>query len=752
MQQAISRDDVYGPELVASLAGRTVEVASATVDRELRDPFAGGSFRAAGVTLDVAEGANVVQSVATPWDPSTVWPPAPESAASLTLNTGAGPVALLTRGRVTAASGGSTGRTVTVEVADAYQSLDKSISWESVAEAMPATADGGDRRFVGMWTPSITDTILRRCGWYSTPNVQAYSVLSVPAQGTLWPERGEVTAAGPADASLADFPRFGVTEWGFGTYSASATYTVAGGYTIKERGRVELSAMTSAFGADDGTGRVSVMTGTAGGFVNLVWSKSSASLRIGGDGMTGAAVATVARADGLLYATVERVSDTSVKVTLRSGTNTQTVTVAVPSSIVTGAVSTCSILVDGARSGGFQVAFPGVSGGLVNWTANAVLHPRASGTNRLVARPAVESENCADLLAQQCEAEGGTYWIDETGILHWWDMALLESRSVVASLTSEDDVAATGFKWSHDLSRVKSKVHVKWREAAQEFSSLANVDLWQGSGITLLPGQIYEAFVEIPDDEVWLNVDDSLNAPNEGGNDDFNYAIGSWFAGVVENQDQWAHNLGTLTCSFTKVTERAYRLRLLWSGTGRCIMKTISRDANWSTLWKPRRDMSMPVVRGRSKVSFTDRDTVGAATGPTSAPEYTIDAGWWIQYEAQAQYTANLAAERLTVPQPVLSSIDLVPIPGLQLGDVVRITDADVTRLTIEGIVLTDSRSLNAQMDMEHSITVRPLSVTRNSVSWSEWATEARPKSWHEWYLNQQSTWSAWGADPLAKE
>src|SRR5699024_12256875 len=50
----------------------------------------------------------------------------------------------------------------------------------------------------------------------------------------------------------------------------------------------------------------------------------------------------------------------------------------------------------------------------------------------------------------------------------WWDLARLEARSSVASLNSSDDIAESGFSWSHDLSQVKSGVLVKWREPLAE--------------------------------------------------------------------------------------------------------------------------------------------------------------------------------------------------------------------------------------------------------------------------------------------
>lgn len=753
MQQGVVRADVYQPSVSATVGGVSVDPSRVSVSRAMPDPAVGGGMRAASVTLDVTHGPDVASKVSTPWDASS-WPPEPEAGASVSMDVGGGPVPVLTGGKVISASGSTSSREVEVELADKYQTLDQTISWEQVAAAMPSRVDDGVRRFVGMWTPSITDTILRRCGWFSTPPVQAFSVMSVPAQGTMWAERGEVMTS--SDASTGSgFPRFGVTPWGVGTTDANATYTVSGGYSIKSRGRVELSAMTMA---SLGTGRVTAEVGTTGGLVRLAWSNTSGSVWIGGAGMTLAAVATVPRADGLLYATIEYVSDTSVRVILRSGTNSETVTVTVPAAITTGACDLTGVLIQDARSAGFQVAFPGVSGALANWTPNAVIHQRVTDMNSLVVRGGVEAASCIDLLNEQCEAEAATYWIDETGVLHWWDLRELEKRGTVAHLSSAEDISSAGFSWSHSLASVKSGVTVKWTEAAQSFSSRATIDLWQGNGATLQPGTTnQEQIISVPDGEMWIMPDLALSRVGDGSFDNFNAGRRSHYGAVLTGagtaSDTWAQLSGSLSVSATRISDTAFKITSSWTGSAReAVQRTPGEDTE-SGLWKRRRDFDLPIIRGKSRITTTHRAYTSTITGPPTAPEMVVDAGRWIQSEGQAKITADYYAERVTIRQPVLSSVGLVPVPGLQLGDIVTVHDDHVTHLSIRGVVVEDDRSIEAGMTLSHSVAIRPLEVSRNRVSWAEWATEARPKTWREWYLNQQpSTWAEWGSAPLAKE
>ena len=118
MQQPVLRRDVYGPGLTATVGGRSVDVVSASVDRGLPDPLVGGSLAAAGVEFTAVEGGEVASTVATPWDPASSWPPAPEASVSVSMDVGAGPVPVLSGGRVVSASGGTGGREVRVEAAD----------------------------------------------------------------------------------------------------------------------------------------------------------------------------------------------------------------------------------------------------------------------------------------------------------------------------------------------------------------------------------------------------------------------------------------------------------------------------------------------------------------------------------------------------------------------------------------------------------------------------------------------------------
>ena len=729
----------------AVVNGKTVELSSVRVSRALPDPLSADRLSAAEARFTAVEGDDVTRTVATPWDPSTVWPPAPESPVSVSMDSGAGPVSVLTNGRVVSASGGTGGREVAVEAADLYQSLDKTISWDALADAMPSESDAVQARYLGLRASYVTDRILRHCGWYSTPPRLPFCVFSAPATGSMWPEVGVVRTSG--SQSSGGYPGFFTEPWGSGVTDVSAEYATVGNYSIKSRGRIELTAVAGRL--NGGTMRVEAVPG-AGDTVRLAWTDATASVWVTGPAGTAVAAVSLPRAVGdFLYATVAYVSDTSVHVTLRAGGASVSATVSTRASLTTGIVGTTRINGDGVGAG-FQVAFPSSAGSLTTWVPNAVVYERTSNANTLHVLPPVEGGNCADLLASQCAAQNATYWIDETGVLRWWDLGRLDARPNVATLNSDDDIGEAGFSWSHDLSSVKSRVAVQWREPLRERSWWADVDLWRGSGSSLQIGaEPQEEWIRVPDDEVWIMPDLSFDRLGTSGTLlDFNRGVGSWYGAVFENVNAWS---SSLFVSVERVTDAAFKLRTTVSAgsSGTIIQKTLPEDTSSSPLWMSRRGVDLPILRGRAKYTLTERVTLSAAAGPPSAPEHVIDAGFWIQRADQAQYTADYAGARLTVPQPVLSSVALIPVPGLQLGDMVTVADTAVTRLTVRGVVIEDSRSIDAGMGISHSVAIRPVAVSRNGVTWQEWAAAASPKTWSQWATSEGGTWQEWGTNPL---
>lgn len=736
---------MFEPEVSVRLGSLDVDASRVDVDRELPDPFMGGGFAAATGTVAATVGADVADRVPTPWDPSTAWPPVPEAFARIRTDMGDGSVQSLT-GRVSAVSGGTSGREVTVEVADRYQTLDRPVSFRALGSRMPHPSPGQGTRYVGLNTLSITDMILRRCGWYATPPLLGHVALSVPANGTMWPEVGNLETSG---SYLSDniFPIFWRVPWGLGVTQVDATYGMQPAiHSVKSRGRMEMAAMTNFISADRNWTYLSAQA--ANGEFRLEWTPNSVRVLATNSAGNLFTAANIARSDGLAYAQIEYVTDSSVRVTLQSGSVSQSATVSVRSSIVTGPIVTAAIKGD-HLGGGFQVAFPSQGGTLTGWTPTVRMRRRDS-SHLIDVWPPMQNVNCADLLREQCEAEAATFWIDEQGVLQWWHLDELDKQTNTATLTADDHIGEGGFSWSHDLSAVKSSVSVEWKNVSVSVWSEFMFDLWQGSGQSLDPGQTVEDFITAPNDEVWIVPDLSFRRVGVEGDSmtDFNLGRGSFHGGVVRGGSAWAQTEANLTINIQRVTDSAFKYSITWGGTTGVELKT-PNDVSNIAISQNRRSFSLPILRGKSKYKAVDETYTAAQAGPSTAPELSIAGGWWIQRQSQAQAVADYVASRVTVPQPVLSAVDVVMWPGVQLGDVVTIREDAVSHLTIRGLVVGDSRSMGD--GFSHSLTVRPITVTRDGVTWAEWGEFMQGSAWNTWGSSQAGkTWTQWGNDPLA--
>ncbi|PWH05189.1 hypothetical protein DEO23_14000 [Brachybacterium endophyticum] len=756
MQRGLPSGHTLRGSVTTTLGGRTVDPSAVSIDREYADGLpGGGSFTAASGEVTYTPGADVVSQVSTPWAP-TPGVPSPEDTVSLSLNAGVGPVPVLPQGRVADASGALSSRDVTVGFTDLYRSLDQSISWDAMASRMVAEGDGGYWRNPGLFGVSVVDRIFRHCGWYATPYRIPGTIVSAPMQGSAWPEAGKLDRAERLSVPGAA-PGWITSPWGMQARDATLTYTPIAQRAISDNG-LEITTMLPP---DSGTARI--VCWFAGRRVQLVWSDVQVFVSVEQPVGSFANVVTLSRTaigtDEAITARVTRRAAGRVVVEIRTnrGTTSGTGETALTDGVMTSNLETVSVYGEG-RIGAFQVSFPSVPFSIQGWRPSAVIHARAGIPNRLQVLPPAEGENCADMLEQLATAEYATYWIDETGVLQWWDLDRLAARGSVATLTTADHV--TAMKWSNSLASVYSRVVVKWKTTALSVSFKERIDLWQGNGETISPGDTLEDFITAPDNEVWLMPDLAFTrAGSVGYSFDFNHAIGSFFGGVVPGEgdtpDYWSSTAGVLGFTIQKITDAAFKTTTTWNGTATVVARTLDSEAE-SALWRIRRSFNLPILRGRMKYILNDAATTSTQSGPAGTQEMTVDVGRWIQYEDEAQNLADRLAGVVTTPSPELSDVSIVPAPGLQLGDKITISDPLISRLTYQGVIYADSRSISTSgsgLDMTHTIRFRPTAVSRNGgATWAEWASTVRPDTWKQWAADQGGTWNQWGADPLGAE
>lgn len=762
MQQGILRRPVYNISVDAQVGGNKIALTNYEIERDLPDPFTSSpSFTSASGSLDGIAGPEVTTTVATPWDADTAWPPAGETGVEVTMDVGQGPVTSMTKGRVLGSNGSSSTREVHVEFSDRYQSLDKTITWEPLHRRMPSHEsyawDWTKMRYVSLLSGAITDTILRNCGWHMTPPKIGYTSLSIPATGTMWPEAGWCLTSGRAGGG---YPSWGRAPWGFAVGDFVGNYRLAGSYSIKSRGRVELCVMAEPHTTYS---RMSVLSPTNAGLFRLQWTSTQAQLYVrNASGAYQQAVA-VPWTRGMIYATIEYVSDTQVRCIMRTDDVEWTPQLFTCDPLATTSIADrCDLVIQGLSSG-FQVAFPSTSGGIFGWKSNVNYRPRIANANNLIVRPPVEGRNCLELLKEQAEAEAATFWIDEKGIFQWWDLARLEGRDPVETITAATDITDKGFSWEHTDAAVKSRVSVQWTDTLTEMHPEYTITLWQGNGETVQAGvaeEPKEAWIDVPENEVWIMPDTSILRVGTADVADFNNNIGSWYGAIIPGKtetenDRWAYpedGSFLVTLEQVGITATAFKTTTQWTGSTAVVQQTLGLGTP-STLWKIRRGMDLPIIRGRGKVTTAKRLTYGVHLGPETAPEESIDTKWWLQFPDQAQYLADYVSARVTIPQPVLSSIDVAPMPGLEIGDVVEVFENRVLRATVRGVIVSDKRTIKATDDgitFDQGIALRPTHISANGVLWQEWAAFIRPMAWQGWATTQAGEqWQQWGAAPL---
>lgn len=760
MQQPVPSGDVFKPSASVSIGALAVDASSVSVQRELPDPLAGGSLSSATASIVATVGSDVESGTSTPWDAYDAWPPRPESPARVDMNVGPGDVRSLT-GRVQEVSGGTGDRSVSVDVADLYQTLDRTISWGPLSDMMPDPAQGAQPRYVGLHSAAITDQILRHCGWYATPPRVGFTVFSVPAMGTMWPENGTLVSSNSFQHPEGGvYPFFNTSSWGLGVNRVDAVYTFAS-YSLANRSRMEMTVMTDdIIGAPDRNSSYYRVSTSGGQYFSIAWTPTTVNVWTVDGGGNAVLAGTGPRVPGaLIYVKVDRTSGDNITCHLMiDGELVNTRSISVHTNVINQGFSRAEIRGD-MLGGGFQLAYPGsTQNSLNNWSPTATIH-RGGTSHMLKFRPQVAGENCADLLWQQCEAQGGTFWIDEHGVLQWWDLQELERRGDEFTVTSEDNVSEEGFSWSHALSSVKSRVVVKWTDHTLRHSLWSRVHLWQGTGETVTDGGAIEEFINVPDDEIWIEPDLAFTRIGDGAGSggasttDFNRGRRSWWGGVLQDADDWAYpgSAGFLTFSIERITGDTFKYSLSRQGAVDAEMRTPGAMSATSVS-RNKRSFALPILRGKMKYELVEMEYASGQTGPSTAPEHVIDGGWWIQEPEQAARIADYAAARLCVPHPELSAVSLVMIPGVQLGDIVTVEDKSDTGLTIRGIVTADSRSMDDSMGVEHSISVRPLQVTKNRVKWHEWGQFVSPSTWEQWGTDwQNNTWQQWGINPLAE-
>lgn len=734
---------------VYSISGRVLlngtdigaDVVSVSLGRDIPDamPGSSGAFRAATATVVADMSAVVSSRTQHPWNRTANWPPSPADTVEIWLSDGANEWRQI-KGSVEEPSGDTDSAVVTFTVVDRYAALERTVNLPALSDAMPALVDANYYRYIGLQSCYITDSVLRQSGRHATPSMSDGCFVSVPFQGSTWPERGTcVSSAKLAPDEIGNaYPNWYQSPYGLKVHNLNSSYSPliwSGQDTVFDQPMEITQEIVDARGGST--------------FIYVAFDRGQLALAVSNT----AVFARYYPSTGA-YVNLAQVSKPGIdRVTMRFSRSGNTLTAEIRTRSTSGALSTAvsgtTTLLAGdlagpvtliratgtGAQGAFQAAYPAAAWSRLGQAASAVLHVDSSGRNRLVGLPAQVNASSTDLLSQQAEAEFASWWIDENDVLQWWDRDLLIAQPSVATLTAADHVKS--IPWTHGHGSLRREVSVDYRPPAVTAKWRTDLTLWEGSGETYSQGDTDETFVNVPDDEIWLGVDYenptrySTVTPNYYA---INRGIRTVIGGIAVGTDGAERLTGSIAPGVRRVTDNSFAFSVQVNALGSDEQAALQFPRESSTdpaLWARWRGKPLSILRGKKKLVFQDGRAVAALTGPSTVPDFVHNAGWWIQTPEYAQDIANYAAKILTVDQPLIDGIEIMPVFNLQAGDVITVSDPEVMGVCIRALVI--GNTINADFGngaATQSLKLRPLLVLLNGKTWGEFGASYKDQPW----------------------
>lgn len=721
--------DVLEP--VARVVHRGVdrEVSGLSLSRELPSSFheqvrgIGGITQATG-SVDWSARSDVVESHPTGFNRVGNWPPRTRDTVDVFTGyrTATGDLLAKQLTGFVSKSSGDPLEGFGSGLVDLIARLDRKVNLPPLLPIMPPLVQGGDWRGIGLYPTFFTDFAARAGRFYSTPPMSTNCVFSAPLMGSAWPERGTLVTGRTFSNMTLSPAVWQETPWGMGCSDAYLVYSPSGTTTLNRP--MEITAMTPP----------APFAGWS--YIAAVWGSSNIQLRftdgIAAGQINGITAVSLSYVEGNIFTLRVVPSGGTMTLTLRDAAGREATT---STAILSGSGNSMTEVrvaseTAGALIGGAQVAFPPTAWVAVNYERTAFITPAAHNAT-LRASPAIIDKSARSILEEQSTAELAALWFDGDGNLQWKNRDRLVSDAPVLTLTSKDHLLS--LPWEEDFAGVASRVEVKSRIAAAvtQFKH-PRVEVWRSNyGDVELDGtEVFEEVLHPDADEDWIMVDTSFNndfadnraqrgsdvrvyylvyngEPGETGVSGAEGTRSDYAIATLEFMDHRTYKLTTRVLEVSKAGYAEYEFSLKIPSkqqidTGLDAQPWRAGDGG----------ESFPVVRAFGKVRWADITTVADA-GVWDAPVLTHDVGWYVQDPGALFSIANLVATNTTTPRSFLRGVSIVPDARLQLGDIVTLSDPDLTGISYRCLVvgLEDSFT-SAPTTWEQTCNFRVLSTT----------------------------------------
>lgn len=712
------------------------------IDRDLdgdlpEQVVAGSGIKQATGSIVWDQDQDLTGTSANPWNPGAGWLPAQGVQVIIYVSDGVTEWAQFVG--VIDENSGDVGSLPTSTIVDYIDYLNRPVSHSTVLRLHPPKSEGADYLGVGMSSAYPVDRALRRCGLYATPAMEPGVAFSVPAQASMWPEYGTLTAAGSFTGGTKPHADNYRASWGWCLADFSCSYTP--GITITRTDPIQL---TARIGLDH-----------AGNFtLNAFYGATRIQLAVAGSRTA------IARLDGTdVVSLVMEPGFTIITLQVKAGawtlkTNggaTATGSAAIPAGVDLSTITTTGDA--DTRAAGMQISKPPAGQEFKALSHNNTYYQETGLFAGLMdVLPSYVDRPAIDLLTEISKANLAAMWFNEIGQFRFIGSDILRSQAPAQTITTLDDIRS--LSWSDARLGMRSKVRVKYRLPILNRSRYSNVLLWQGSGETMGSGQEKSLIAEAPAGEDWAEIDHGA-VGTAGGLTAFNAGQGTWVGGYLEDgAGAWSSSAGYNTWDpIVTLDERTrlFKVTTITLPAGKTYVLATPDDA---TNYFPRfRGFSFPVLRGRAKVTWTDASVESVIAGPSGFPELEHDAGPWA---VQADNTviqdriADFVAEQVTVPAPTIPGLRVGYDPRRQLGDVVTISSPDLMGVTINALIV-GIRNASGK-SFTQSLKVRIVSASSVFTTYAQFET-AHPDTltYEQWRVlfPSTATYDYFDNDPL---
>ena len=681
-------------------------------------------------TITWADGPDVTDSSVNPWNSSSGWLPGKGDPVTIYVTDGVTEWVQFT-GLIDETTG-SVGGLAQSTIIDNSDRLNATFSHEPLMRIMPPLKRADpDYRASGLSYLYYVDQALRTAGFFATPPQEERQILSVPAQSSMWPERGVMltgqiggpdgsaspwcaTFNGPAGASIADVLN---------------SYRPALSFPLTEPVRYSMTV-----GADH-SGNAS-MKGYYGAtdYVEIAVAGSRT---------------VVARVNGTDVCSLVLGSATGVSLLIKAGawtlrTNTGATATGSAANPTTAVLDRVTISADAnSRVAGFHAVHTSDSTERLYTNHVPTARYRMELTNHLGlmdAGPTIEPTTCRDILERISKSVLAGMWIDEFGVFNWAPSVGLRNQSSVQTVTTLDDVRS--IEWADNLLGARSSVESSYKLPGINRSRWDNVLWYQGNTETLESGQVKTDFLNPPANTDWVGLSqDYLVLGDPGASAPSNSGWGSVTGAQLANDTSEALGNGYLTSTLTQINVNTYKVVHTAGSLPAGEKLELRYPSASTTIWARWLKQAFPLLRGFGKTDWATQTIKSTTQGPAYAPVLSHDLGPWLAREDDttvALRVTDYIASQVAAPSPTITGMRVGYDPRRQLGDVITVSSPDLMGVTITALIVGVRNA--AGDSFTQSLAVRIISASSTYTTYEQFNNAGGQLTYEQWNLLSPTT------------